>query len=174
MMDLHTEFDFAAEEPSDAAAFVKICEVGPRDGLQNEAQAVATDDKIRYIELLSQSGLAMIEASSFVNPKAIPALADAAEVFARITRRPGVTYLALVPNQKGFDRAIAAGVQAIAVFTAASEAFTKANIGMTIDESLATFAPIVREARRRGMYVRGYVSTAFGCPYQGAVPFAMS
>ena len=148
---------------------VKICEVGPRDGLQNESAAISSADKIAYIDLLSQSGLAMIEATSFVSPKAIPALADAHEVMQGITQRPGVTYLALVPNARGFARAREAGVRAIAVFTAASESFVQKNIGMSIDESMATFAPIVSEARAEGMFVRGYLSTAFGCPYEGDV-----
>jgi hydroxymethylglutaryl-CoA lyase len=160
-----------SDERFDAIDFVKICEVGPRDGLQNEATPISTDDKIRYIDMLSASGLAMIEVSSFVNPKAIPALADAEAVFGGIKKRAGVTYLALVPNARGFERALAAGVDAIAVFTAASETFTQKNIGMGIQESIDTFAPLVSEARRRGMFIRGYVSTAFGCPYEGAVPF---
>lgn len=174
-MDIIDEILLADETYRDddaATAFVKICEVGPRDGLQNESAVIPAAGKIAYIDLLSQSGLPMIEVSSFVNPKAIPALADAAEVFAGITRRPGVTYLALVPNMRGFERALAAGVSAIAVFTAASEAFTKANIGMSIAQSLETFAPIVAQARERGIFVRGYVSTAFGCPYEGTVPFS--
>lgn len=149
---------------------VKICEVGPRDGLQNEAAAVSAADKIRYINLLSEAGLPIVEATSFVSPKAIPQLADAAEVYAGIRKQPGVTYLVLVPNLKGLERARAAGVQAIALFTAASETFTKRNINATIDESLAAFTPVATQARREGMWVRGYISTAFGCPYEGDVP----
>jgi hydroxymethylglutaryl-CoA lyase len=149
---------------------VKICEVGPRDGLQNESSIVSAADKVRYIDLLSAAGAPIVEATSFVSPKAIPQLADADDVFARIGKRPGVTYLVLVPNDRGLDRAIAAGAKAIAVFTAASESFTKANIGMTIDESISTFAAVVRRARTENMWVRGYISTAFGCPYEGAVP----
>jgi len=149
---------------------VKICEVGPRDGLQNESSIVSVADKVRYIDLLSAAGAPIVEATSFVSPKAIPQLADADDVFARIEKRPGVTYLVLVPNDRGLDRAIAAGATAIAVFTAASERFTKANIGMTIDESISTFAAVVRRARTENMWVRGYISTAFGCPYEGAVP----
>jgi hydroxymethylglutaryl-CoA lyase len=148
----------------------KICEVGPRDGLQNEDSPVATRDKIRYIDLLSQSGLTLIETTSFVSPKAVPQMADAADVMAGVARRPGVTYLVLVPNLRGLARAREAGAQAIAVFTAASESFTRRNINMTIDESLAGFAEVVREGRAAGMWVRGYVSTAFGCPYEGSVP----
>ena len=149
---------------------VKIVEMGPRDGLQNEATTVATADKIRFIDLLSASGLAAIETTSFVRPSAVPQLDDAEAVMAAIARRPGVTYLCLTPNARGLERARAAGVRAIAVFTAASDSFAKANINMTIDESLATFATVVRDARREGMWVRGYVSTAFGCPFEGAVP----
>ncbi len=144
---------------------VTIFEMGARDGLQNESAVISTDDKVRYIDLLSETGLKWIEATSFVSPKAIPQLADAAEVFARIRKSPGVRYPVLVPNIKGYDRAKAAGADAIAVFTAASEHFTKRNINMTIDESLATFADVVAAAKRDGMWVRGYVSTAFGSPF---------
>jgi len=149
---------------------VKICEVGPRDGLQNESTLVSVEDKIHYIDMLSDANAPIVEATSFVSPKAIPQLADADEVFRRIAKRPGVTYLVLVPNDRGLERAIAADVKAIAVFTAASESFTKRNIGMTIDESLSTFAAVVKRARAEGMWIRGYISTAFGCPYEGAVP----
>jgi hydroxymethylglutaryl-CoA lyase len=149
---------------------VKICEMGPRDGLQNEASTVATPDKIRYVDLLSASGLAVIETTSFVKPNAIPQLTDAEAVMAGIDRKPGVTYLCLVPNMRGFDRARAAGVDAIAVFTAASESFTKRNINMTIGESLDAFRVVVAAARAEAMWVRGYISTAFGCPYEGHVP----
>jgi hydroxymethylglutaryl-CoA lyase len=150
-------------------ASVTIFEMGARDGLQNERALISTDDKIRFINLLSDTGLKWIEATSFVSPKAIPQLADAAEVFARIRKAPGVRYPVLVPNLKGYERARAAGADAIAVFTAASEAFTKRNINMTIDESLATFAGVVRAAKRDGAWVRGYVSTAFGSPFGDAV-----
>jgi hydroxymethylglutaryl-CoA lyase len=149
---------------------VKICEMGPRDGLQNEAATVATPDKIRYVDLLSASGLAVIETTSFVKPKAIPQLTDAEAVMAGIDRKPGVTYLCLVPNMRGFARARAAGVDAIAVFTAASDSFTKRNINMTIAESLDAFREVVSAARAEAMWVRGYISTAFGCPYEGHVP----
>ena len=149
---------------------VKICEMGPRDGLQNEASTVATPDKIRYVDLLSASGLAVIETTSFVKPNAIPQLTDAEAVMAGIARKPGVTYLCLVPNMRGFDRARAAGVDAIAVFTAASDSFTKRNINMTIGESLDAFRKVVAAARAEAMWVRGYISTAFGCPYEGHVP----
>jgi len=149
---------------------VKIVEVGPRDGLQNEKTPIPTADKIRYIDALSESGLAVIEATSFVSPKAIPQLADAGEVFRSIHKREGVTYLVLVPNERGMERAVEAGVRAIAVFTAASETFTKHNINMTIEESLAAFRGVIKRARESGMWMRGYISTCFGCPYEGKVP----
>jgi len=149
---------------------VKVVEVGPRDGLQNEKAHIPTADKIRYIDLLSDSGLAVIEATSFVSPKAIPQLSDADEVYRSIKKRDGVTYLVLVPNEKGLNRAIDAGVRSIAVFTAASETFTKRNINMTIEESLDVFGAVTRRAREAGMWVRGYISTCFGCPYEGKVP----
>ncbi|MBV9277834.1 MAG: hydroxymethylglutaryl-CoA lyase [Candidatus Eremiobacteraeota bacterium] len=149
---------------------VKICEVGPRDGLQNESVTVPAALKVRYIDLLTESGLQMIEATSFVSPKAIPQLADSAEVYRAIKKRPGVRYVVLCPNLRGLERAREAGVDAIAVFTAASETFTKRNINMSIDESLRVFGEVIREARADGMWVRGYISTAFGCPYEGAVP----
>lgn len=149
--------------------FVTVCEMGARDGLQNEHAVIATADKVRYIDLLSESGLPLIEATSFVSPKAIPQLADAAEVFAQIKKRAGVRYPVLTPNVKGLERAKAAGADAIAVFTAASQAFTKRNINMTIDESLETFRDVVRNAKENNMWVRGYVSTAFGSPFGDAV-----
>ncbi|MGZ3533058.1 MAG: hydroxymethylglutaryl-CoA lyase [Vulcanimicrobiaceae bacterium] len=148
---------------------VKVCEMGARDGLQNEAAVVPTEEKIRYIDLLSESGLPIIEATSFVSPKAIPQLADAAEVFTRIRKAPGVRYPVLVPNLKGYARAKEAGVDSIAVFTAASEDFTKRNINMTIDESLVTFRDVVDRAKSDRMWVRGYVSTAFGSPFGDTV-----
>ncbi len=148
---------------------VKICEMGPRDGLQNESAVVATADKIRYIDLLSAAGLPMIEATSFVRPSTVPQLADAEAVMAGIARQPGTTYACLVPNMRGLERARAAGARAVAVFTAASETFTRRNINMSIDESLLVFKEVTREARRDGMWVRAYISTAFGCPYEGAV-----
>lgn len=148
---------------------VKVCEMGPRDGLQNERGIVSSADKIRFIDLLSRSGLPLIETSSFVHPEAIPQLTDAEDVMAGIERRPGVTYVCLVPNVRGLERARRANVRAIAVFTAASETFAKRNINMTIDESLAGFREVVKAARSEGMWVRGYISTAFGCPYEGDV-----
>lgn len=149
---------------------VTIYEVGPRDGLQNESVNVPADVKVRYIDLLSESGLQMIEATSFVSPKAIPQLSDSAEVFAAIRKRRGVRYVVLCPNLRGLERARQAGVDSIAVFTAASETFTKRNINMSIDESMRVFGEVIREARSDGMWVRGYISTAFGCPYEGVVP----
>jgi isopropylmalate/homocitrate/citramalate synthase len=139
--------------------------MGARDGLQNEHATIATDDKVRYIDLLSESGLSLIEVTSFVSPKAIPQLADATDVFKRVKKRPGVRYPVLTPNVKGLERAKAAGADAIAVFTAASEIFTKRNINMTIDESIDTFRDVVRNAKENNMWVRGYVSTAFGSPF---------
>ncbi len=144
---------------------VTIAEMGPRDGLQNEPEIVATATKIAYIDLLSESGLPIIEATSFVSPKAIPQLADGAEVYAAINKRPGVRYPVLVPNMRGYERARAVGVREIAVFTAASERFTERNIRMSIDESIATFREVVRNAKADGLRVRGYVSTAFGSPF---------
>nr|WP_152597760.1 hydroxymethylglutaryl-CoA lyase [Lysobacter arseniciresistens] len=153
-------------------ARVRIVEVGPRDGLQNEKTMVSTADKIELVDRLTATGLQSIEATSFVSPKWIPQLADAAEVFAGITRKPGVHYPVLVPNEKGYDRAREVGVEEIAVFTAASEAFNQRNINASIDESLARFAPVLARARADGVRVRGYVSTVLGCPYQGEVPLA--
>ena len=151
---------------------VRIVEVGPRDGLQNEKAMVSTADKIELIDRLSATGLQSIEATSFVSPRWVPQLADAAEVFAGITRRPGVHYPVLVPNEKGYERAREAGVEEIAVFTAASEAFNQRNINASIDESLQRFAPVLEHARGDGVRVRGYVSTVLGCPYQGEVSLA--
>ena len=153
-------------------AAVRIVEVGPRDGLQNEKAIVPTATKVELIDRLSATGLKTIEATSFVSPKWVPQLADAAEVFAAIRRRPGVAYPVLVPNEKGYERARAAGVEEIAVFTAASEGFNRANVNAGIDESLARFEPVLTRARTDGVRVRGYVSTVLGCPYQGEVPVA--
>lgn len=153
-------------------AAVRIVEVGPRDGLQNEKAIVPAATKIELINRLSATGLKTIEATSFVSPRWVPQLADAAEVFAAIERRPGVAYPVLVPNEKGYERARAVGVEEIAVFTAASEAFNRTNINASIDESLARFEPVVSRARADGVRVRGYVSTVLGCPYQGEVSMA--
>ena len=158
----------AGPDPADRR--VRIYEVGPRDGLQNEADIVPTGVKARFIELLADAGLREIEATSFVSPRAIPQLADAEALLSALPRRPGVRYPVLVPNERGMVRAeAAAAVDAIAVFTAATDAFTTANIGMTIDESLAAFAPVLARAGELGWWRRAYVSTAFGCPYQGRV-----
>jgi isopropylmalate/homocitrate/citramalate synthase len=146
-----------------------VVEVGPRDGLQNEAAIVPTAAKVRFIEMLAAAGLTVVEATSFVHPAAVPQLADADQVLPAIARRLGVRYPVLVPNMRGMERAVAAGADAVAVFTAASEAFAQANIRMTIAESLEAFAPVLATARAAGMWTRGYVSTAFGCPYQGEV-----
>ncbi|MDB5027878.1 MAG: hydroxymethylglutaryl-CoA lyase, partial [Candidatus Eremiobacteraeota bacterium] len=151
---------------------VTICEVGPRDGLQNEATPISTEDKVRFCDLLSDAGVPILEATSFVSPQAVPQMADAGEVFGRIRKDDGRTYLVLVPNERGLDRAMDAGVRAIAVFTAASEAFAKANIRMSIDESVSRFADVVKRAKADGMWVRAALSTAFGCPFQGDVPVA--
>lgn len=151
---------------------VRIVEVGPRDGLQNEKAMVSTADKITLIDRLSATGLRSIEATSFVSPKWVPQLADAAEVFTGIQRRPGVHYPVLVPNEQGYARARAVGVEEIAVFTAASEEFNRRNINAGIDESLQRFAPVMERARADGVAVRGYVSTVLGCPYQGEVPLS--
>jgi hydroxymethylglutaryl-CoA lyase len=149
---------------------VRIVEVGPRDGLQNEKAIVATADKIDLIDRLSRTGLTSIEATSFVSPKWVPQLADAEQVFAGIDRRPGIAYPVLVPNAQGYARARAAGATEVAVFTAASEAFNQKNINASIDQSIERFTPVLESARRDGVRVRGYVSTVLGCPYQGAVP----
>src|SRR6058998_36198 len=149
---------------------VKVVEVGPRDGLQNEKVTIPTEAKVEYITALADAGLRVIEAGAFVSPKWVPQMADTAEVFANIPKDPGVEYPVLVPNMKGLERAMEAGVKSIALFTAASESFNKRNINMSIDESLERYAEVAARARDGGMRVRGYVSTAFGCPYEGDVP----
>ncbi|GAB1595588.1 hydroxymethylglutaryl-CoA lyase [Lysobacter claricitrinus] len=151
---------------------VRIVEVGPRDGLQNEKTIIATADKIALIDRLSATGLPVVEATSFVSPKWVPQLADAADVYRGIARRAGVDYPVLVPNLQGYERAREVGVTHIAVFTAASEAFNRKNINASIDESLERFAPVMERAKVDGVRVRGYVSTVLGCPYQGDVPVA--
>jgi hydroxymethylglutaryl-CoA lyase len=148
---------------------VRIVEVGPRDGLQNEKILIDTSDKIALIDRLSATGLRSIETTSFVSPKWIPQLADAAEVFAGIEKRPGVGYPVLVPNEQGYDRARSAGATEVAIFTAASEAFSRKNINASIDESIARFVPVLERAKLDGIKVRGYLSTVLGCPYQGEV-----
>lgn len=148
---------------------VTICEVGPRDGLQNERQAISAADKIRFIELLAEAGLPYVEATSFVSPRWVPQLADHAEVMGTIVRRPGVRYPVLVPNARGLDNALAAKATEICIFTGATESFTERNINTTVAGSLERFAPIVRRAKDEGMWVRSYLSVAFGCPYEGDV-----
>src|SRR3954471_1983118 len=143
---------------------VRITEVGPRDGLQNEKVVIPTDVKIAYITALADAGLRVIEAGAFVSPKWVPQMADSADVYRDIPKDPGVEYPVLVPNMKGLERAIEVGVKSIAIFTAASESFNKRNINMSIDESFENFAQVVPRALGEGMRVRGYVSTAFGCP----------
>ena len=148
---------------------IRVYEVGPRDGLQNESMPVPLEAKRRFIELLADAGLSEIEATSFVSPRAIPQLADADELLRSLPRRPGVRYPVLVPNERGMARAEAAGAAAIAVFTAATDAFTQANIGMSVDASIAAVTPVLARATELGWWRRGYVSTAFGCPYTGRV-----
>jgi hydroxymethylglutaryl-CoA lyase len=149
---------------------VRIVEVGPRDGLQNEKVTIATQVKIDYVTALSDAGLRVIEAGAFVSPKWVPQMADTAQVYAEIPKDPGVEYPVLVPNMRGLERAIEAGVRSIAIFTASSDTFNQRNINRTIDQSFENYAPVVGRARAEGMKVRGYVSTAFGCPYEGDVP----
>ena len=149
---------------------IRITEVGPRDGLQNEPTVLSTDAKVAFVNALSQSGVTEIEVGSFVSPRAVPQLADSDEVFQRIHRRPGVVYSALVPNERGLARAMAAAVDKIAVFTAASDTFNRRNIHCTVRESIERLKPVVSEAKRDGLPVRGYISTATHCPFEGAVP----
>ena len=151
-------------------ARVTVVEVGPRDGLQSGSVSLPTDFKVRYIDALSRSGLPVIEVTSFVSPKWVPLLADADEVFRGIRKSRGVRYPVLVPNERGLERALAVGAKEIAVFTATSEAFNLRNINATIGESLERMEPVVRKAKDKRIRVRGYVSTVFGCPYEGEVP----
>jgi hydroxymethylglutaryl-CoA lyase len=153
-------------------AEVRIVEVGPRDGLQNEKLDIGTANKIALVDRLSATGLRSIEATAFVSPKWVPQMADAAEVLAGIQRAPGVSYPVLVPNEQGYERARAAGAEDVAVFTAASEAFNLKNTNAGIEESLRRFEPVLARAKADGVRVRGYVSTVLGCPYQGEVPLA--
>ena len=149
---------------------VAIVEVGPRDGLQNEKVTIPTHAKVEYITALGDAGLRVIEAGAFVSPKWVPQMADTEEVYRNIPRDPGVDYPVLVPNMKGLERAVETGVKSISIFTASSETFNKRNINMTIDESFANYVPVAHRALAEGMRVRGYVSTAMGCPYEGEVP----
>jgi hydroxymethylglutaryl-CoA lyase len=148
---------------------VRLVEVGPRDGLQNEKQPISTADKVRLVNDLSAAGVQYIEVGSFVSPKWVPQMAGSTEVFAQIEQKPGVTYAALAPNLQGLEAAIAAGVSEVAVFAAASQAFSQRNINCSIEQSLARFAPLMEAARANGVQVRGYVSCVLGCPYEGEV-----
>ena len=148
---------------------ITVVEVGPRDGLQNESANVATTDKIEFVNRLSAAGLPVIEVSAFVSPKWVPQMADAAEVFAGIARRPGTRYTALVPNLAGLERALAARVDEVAVFASSTETFSQKNINRSIAESLAIYREVCDRARAAGLRVRGYLSTAFGCPFEGEV-----
>lgn len=158
--------------PSKEPTRVTIVEVAPRDGLQNDPGTYDAGAKVTFIEALAAAGAPVIEATSFVSPKAIPKLADAEEVMRRLHRRPGVRYVALVPNERGYDRALAAGVDAIALFAAATEEFSQANLRASIDEAFTRFAPVAARAKRDGIWLRGYVSVAFVCPYAGPVTTA--
>src|SRR5438046_1571508 len=150
-------------------AHVRIVEVSPRDGLQNESKIVSTDRKAEFIKLLAAAGLSDIEVASFVHPKWVPQLADAQELIPRLETNPNVRYSALVPNMKGLERAIESGIRRIAVFTAASETFNRKNINMGVQESIDVFGPVVQRALREKISVRGYVSTCFVCPYEGEI-----
>lgn len=148
---------------------VRLIEVGPRDGLQNEAQPISVADKVQLVNALTDAGLGYIEVGSFVSPKWVPQMAGSAEVFAQIKHKPGVVYGALAPNMRGFEDAVAAGVKEVAVFAAASQAFSQRNINCSISESLERFVPIIEAAKQHGISVRGYVSCVLGCPYEGQV-----
>lgn len=150
-------------------ASVRLVEVGPRDGLQNEARQIDTATKIELITRLSSAGLRHIEAASFVSPRWVPQMADGAQVMAGLSRQQGVTYAALTPNLQGLEAALAAGVDEVAVFSAASESFTQKNINCSIAESIERFVPVIERAQEAGIQVRGYVSTVLGCPYQGEI-----
>ena len=148
---------------------VKIVEVGPRDGLQNEKETIGADIKIALVDKLTQAGFRNIEAASFVSPKWVPQMATSADVMAGITRKPGVVYSVLVPNMKGFDAALAAGADEVVIFGAASEAFSQKNINCSIAESIERFKPVMARAKADGVRVRGYISTVLGCPYEGEI-----
>jgi hydroxymethylglutaryl-CoA lyase len=155
--------------PSSLPKHVRLVEVGPRDGLQNEAQIVPADVKVALIDALTEAGFAAIEATSFVSPKWVPQMADAAEVMARIHRKPGVRYPVLTPNLKGFEAALAAGADEVAVFVSATESFSRRNINCSVAESLERAKPVFDAAQANGVRVRGYVSVVLGCPYEGPV-----
>ncbi|HXH07421.1 MAG TPA: hydroxymethylglutaryl-CoA lyase [Vicinamibacterales bacterium] len=164
----------ATIDPSDprheeAPMRVTVVEVGPRDGLQNEPVTIATADKIAFVDLLSAAGLPVIEVTAFVSPKWIPQLADADQVFAAVTKRPGTRYTALVPNLTGLERALAAGARQVAIVAATSETFSRRNLNRTIDESMAAYRDVCARAREAGVAVRAYLSTAFGCPFEGPI-----
>ncbi|MBT1065214.1 hydroxymethylglutaryl-CoA lyase [Bowmanella sp. Y26] len=148
---------------------VRIVDVGPRDGLQNESASIALEDKIALVQNLASAGLGMIETGSFVSPKWVPQMADSSAVFSSISRKPGVVYSALTPNMQGFEAALAAGADEVAIFAAASESFSQKNINCSIEESLARFSPIMAVAKLKGIRVRGYVSCVLGCPYEGDI-----
>ena len=148
---------------------VTIVEVGPRDGLQNETATIATADKIAFVDQLTTAGHRVIEVSAFVSPKWVPQMADAADVFAGMTRRDGVRYTALVPNRAGLERALAANVNEVAIFAATSETFSRKNINQSIDEALTTYRGVVSDANAAGLRVRGYLSTCFQCPFEGPI-----
>ncbi len=148
---------------------VRIVEVGPRDGLQNEKSTVSVETRVKFIDMLSATGLKTIEAGAFVSPKWVPQMADTDKVYAAINKKSGVAYPVLVPNEKGMEAAVAAGVKEIAVFAAASESFSKRNINCSIEESLERFAPVMKTAQQHGIKVRGYVSCVLGCPYEGEI-----
>jgi hydroxymethylglutaryl-CoA lyase len=151
---------------------VTVVEVGPRDGLQNESARVSTEDKVAFVDRLTAANLPVIEVSAFVSPKWVPQMADAADVFARIQRRPGTRYTALVPNLAGLERAASASVTEVAIFAAVSETFSRKNINQGVDESLAIYGEVAKRALAAGLRVRAYLSTSFGCPYEGDVPIA--
>jgi hydroxymethylglutaryl-CoA lyase len=153
-------------------ARVTICEVGPRDGLQNESSIVPVEVKVEFIDRLADAGHTVIEATSFVHPKWVPQLADAEQLLTTLDRRPGVRYPVLVPNEKGLARALDAGVDEIAIFASATETFAKRNLNRTVAESIEMFSPVVADARSRGLRVRGYLSMCFGDPWEGRVPLA--
>jgi hydroxymethylglutaryl-CoA lyase len=157
-------------QQADLPKKVKIVEVGPRDGLQNEKEAMSADVKVELVERLARAGFANVEAAAFVSPKWVPQMATSAEVLARIERRPGVIYSALVPNMQGFEAALAGKTDEVVVFGAASEAFSQKNINCSIAESIKRFEPVAKAAKDHGLRLRGSISTAFGCPYQGEVP----
>lgn len=153
--------------PNTIPSRVTIVEVGPRDGLQNDPRLFPVDARVAFIEALADAGATVVETGAFVSPKAVPQMASSDEVMQRLDRKPGVRYLNLVPNEKGYDRAREVGVDAIALFASATEAFSQANIRASIDESFARFAPVITRAKAAGVWVRGYVSVAFHCPYAG-------